>query len=440
MGLFNVKATEHKKQIIKCDFMDHFVSNLAISVVFLYRQPIPEDLFIRALRDVLNDFPLFSSQLVMNDGQLYIDCNNQGVQVNVVKTNYSLFESFPETLKKDTTIYVDKIDPAKCLKQGKPVLTIKLNYHPDGMTLGFSWHHSVGDMSTFMEFLSALSNFAKGNDYQKPLIVEDRGIYLQQRLPQEQPNDAGQGRLKILSLMDIFRLILKVCSPKKTIYLYFSPEEIAAIKNELNQSSTTTLSRNDAICAYMLDIIDKCRADHAEFFNASIVLNYRKRISMPSNVLGNFFDTIMLKNRTPIEIKPVAESIHHALQHYDSNRYWELMKFVHAHGGIKNISRVIEKGVLAQNKPCFFTNWSNFSVYSIDFGIAEPYLFLPIGQDLVPWVSCIVEGFENKGLLVSLLLPAKTMNRFIQSDMLRYIHRYRKGFTESLADEKRWYY
>ncbi len=84
--------------------------------------------------------------------------------------------------------------------------------------------------------------------------------------------------------------------------------------------------------------------------------------------------------------------------------------------------------------------WSNFSVYSIDFGIAEPYLFLPIGQDLVPWVSCIVEGFENKGLLVSLLLPAKTMNRFIQSDMLQYIHRYRKEIKESLADEKQWYY
>lgn len=408
----SVTALEHHPLLIKCSLTDHFVFRTPVPVVFFYREAIPAAIIKNALEHVLNDFPLFAGRIIKRGDQLCIDCCNQGMQLRTVHEEGSLFQKLAQFENLDR--FVDLIDP----KQG-PLLKIKLSYFSDGMALGCCWHHSVGDMSTFMEFIKALSDFAKGKSYCKPCLVEDREGYLQPWLSQEAAEK--HSRLKRLSPLDLFRFIKQIYSPKRSIYLYFTQQELEALRQDLGSS----LTRNDVLAAHLLNLMALCRTDQASVHNASIVLNFRKRIGMPLNVLGNFVDAVPLQIPQPQPVDTLAQAIHAAVQSYgpETVKCHPTLDFIKKFGGIKQVHRILPTDYLPQNRNLIITNWSNFGVYSIDFGIAKPHLFLPIGRALIPWVCCIVEGFDNQGLLATLLLPSKVAKRL--SSMQEEVHKYR---------------
>ncbi len=91
-----VKALEHYPKLVKCSLNDHFVFRAAVSVIFFYRQHIPAEIITKALQHVLKDFSIFAGVLIKHEHQLYIDCNNQGVQVNIVHTEKFLFQEQPD--------------------------------------------------------------------------------------------------------------------------------------------------------------------------------------------------------------------------------------------------------------------------------------------------------------------------------------------------------
>ena len=99
----------------------------------------------------------------------------------------------------------------------------------------------------------------------------------------------------------------------------------------------------------------------------------------------------------------------------DSFCYQATENFIEMQGGLKNLSQIIPEELLPQYKTVVFSNWCNFGVYSIDFGITKPCIFLPVSKSPLPWISCIVEGFEGKGLLVSLVLPRQVAKQIMQA-------------------------
>jgi len=233
-----VQALHHSHRLIKCSLTDHFVSRLSVSVVFFYRQAIPAELIIRSLEKTLCDFPLFAGTLLLQDGQLFIDCNNRGVRITIVESSSCLLEDFP------SSSFIDPID----LKKG-PVLTLQLNYFKDGMAIGYNWHHSIGDMATFMEFLKSLSANAKNHAQQLPTIHPDRGQLLKQE--KGTPNS----RLKQLSLIDLFYLMKDALTPKKNIYLYFTDEEINELRTTFCHKLGHKLTRIEALCAHLIEAL-----------------------------------------------------------------------------------------------------------------------------------------------------------------------------------------
>jgi len=75
---------------------------------------------------------------------------------------------------------------------------------------------------------------------------------------------------------------------------------------------------------------------------------------------------------------------------------------------------LIPESILPEVNHLIVTNWTHFDVYSIDFGVASPYLFLPIGRTPLPWAACIVEGSDNQGLLVTLVVPSMVAKQIKQ--------------------------
>jgi shikimate O-hydroxycinnamoyltransferase len=430
MQVLLVKALKHQQQSIKCSLSDHFVFRVPVPVVFFYRESIESDLIVDALQKALQDFPIFAGILVKRSHQLYIDCNNHGAQVKITRSETSLFKILSNLTHLKKSEFVDLINPSKTLKKRTPLLTIKISYYADGMALGYCWHHSVGDMSTFMEFLKAVSACAQGRGYQKSLIVDDRETYLNhwvknniQITNKNQPSD-----LKYLTYSDIFHLVKQVFLPKRTIYFYFNNDEIVNMRDTLSSKAGCKLSRNDVICAHLLSILSSCREDNAAKHNTSIIVNVRPRIGMLANVLGNYLGTASINFLKSNKIETIATDINLSVKNFlhDNFRFNEAQEFVEQCGGLKKLNRIIPEAILPKNKNLIISNWSNFGVYSIDFGISAPYLFLPVGETLLPWVSCIVEGFDDEGFLITMVIPYKVAKKLEDPSMQAHIHSYRK--------------
>lgn len=424
---FFVKSSKHEQQLIKCSLEDYLVLKTPVSMAFLYRTHISKELIIKSLENVLCDYPIFGGVLIQKNNELFIDCNNQGVRVTVVNSDSSLYDSLVDLHTFDSEKFVDVIPRYSSSKKNIPVLTIKLNYYNDGMAIGYSWSHSVGDMRTFMEFLKALSNFAKGKKYKKALIPKDRSTYLAEWIKNQhiELTRKEDHKFKILNLFDILRILKQIYSSKENIYLYFTEKEILSLTKTLHDKSGIPLSKNEALCAYLLDFIARSRNDAKGDFYISLIVNMRSRLKMPSNLLGNYIDLMSVKIDNPQEVAATAFKIHTSLKNY-VQEFFQLNgieEFLSQKGMFKKIDRIVAEKMLPHFKNLTISNWSNFGAYAIDFGIQAPYLVLPVGRSLLPWVSCIMEGFDNRGLLVSLILPSPVAKKF--KSMLDEIHQYR---------------
>jgi hypothetical protein len=71
------------------------------------------------------------------------------------------------------------------------------------------------------------------------------------------------------------------------------------------------------------------------------------------------------------------------------------------------------------------TNWSNFGVYDIRFGDDTPAHFTPAGDVPVPWLSALVEGPGNEGLLYSGYFPMDLAARIDSEEGRARLHRFR---------------
>jgi hypothetical protein len=266
-------------------------------------------------------------------------------------------------------------------------------------------------------------------------MIEDRENYLHQWVKRRTDVQQEDIMLKRLKLFDVLPFIAQQLSPKKAIYFYFTHDEINALKNTKSDSVGYAVSRNDALCANILFAISRCRDDNPTELNASVVINYRNRISMPNQALGNYIDTIPIKFNKNITFDILTDLIHERVKNYHHGDFRPLyfMEFIKNNGGMKNVNLIIPNELLPKKKNLVITNWSNFDVYSIDFGLTAPFLFLPIGSAPSPWLSWIVEGFHKKGNLVSLILPTKLATRLTEPKVLEEIHQYRKQISPEEA-------
>jgi len=419
-----IKALKAQNLRIKCSVNDHFAAHTPVSVVFFYPKPIPSETIVHALENVLSTFSIFAGTLTEEEGQLYINCNNQGVLVQGVHSDRSLFQQLAHFDEMKSS-FVELINPSKTVKQQGPLLTIKLSYYNDGMAIGYCWHHSLGDMATFMEFIKALSSFARGQSYNPPIIVEDRQGYLQNFVYRAD----CMPQLKCLSWMDLLRCVPTYFSSKKSVYLYFTHSELESLRSALSEQVGQKLSRNDVLCAHLIHMLARCRNDDATEQYASVITNTRSRTGMPLHVLGNYLGAITIQSNKSQTKDALASSIHKAVKEFRPDDPVQVLKVIEQQGGMKSIKWMIPPVFLPQYKNLIITNWSNFGVYSIDFGVVSPHLFLSIGESPMPWISCIVEGFNNRGLLAMLILPNSVANRLTEPDMLKQIHQYQDQMT-----------
>jgi hypothetical protein len=411
---FLVKAHQHQPQRITCSLADLFVARIPVPVVFFYQAIIPQETFIHALETALSDFPIFAGILIKEQDQLYIDCNNQGVQVRIEHLTEPLAIT-SELTTQPSNHFVDLIRPNDVLKHKKPLLTIRLHYHPNGMTIGYCWHHTLGDMATFMTFLSAVSLCAQNKPCSTPLIIQDRDNYLQDWLTTHAKTSTHRpfDRLISMNALDILRFIKHLCTRKQVLYVHFEPSMIDALKQQVQTLTGKKVSRNDVVCAHVLHLIAKHRNDHAKHLHTAIAVNYRPRLQLDASLLGNYVDTLSLQCDRQASVAHIASHIHDGIAHHIEKHFSHanIHQFIESFGSLKKLNRMLPRDMMPKYKNLIISNWCNFGVYAIDFGVTAPSFFLPIGEAPFPWLSCIVEAPKQAGLLMTLVLPSRLAKR-----------------------------
>lgn len=437
-----VKANEYIHQEISCSFVDMLLENIPVSVLFFFREQVDCNLLINSLKCVLTDFPIFSGTLKSVNNKLYIDCNNNGVSFSVSFQESTIEDILTDLPNIKNERLVDIIDPKKVISNQNPLLTIKVSYFAcGGMIIGICWHHSIGDMHSFAQFMNAWSNSLNGKTYTLPLIINDRDEYLRCNLKANNNHIAG---VRYLNTLDMFNLLIYMslsARNKKSLRFYFSNKELTRMKQTYSRSTHKTISRSDALCAHMFRLVlDLDRNKNERLL--SIAINYRSRVNLPHNILGNFVSSINILGNQTVSSLEIAESLRNSINNFQEFHmdFFSTRNYINENGGIKKISRFISKSIDPIKRTLFVTNWSNFGIYNIAFGEIRPFYFCYFGNTSFPWLSSITEGFSNNGLIYSVVLPSNLAKQFLSDTNLQKIHKCRDPEEKmpEIVDNLRW--
>lgn len=424
---FLVQAHNYTPQTISCSITDLFVRNLPVSVVFFYRKAVQPEALIDSLQKVLRDFPLFAGTLKNINDNLYIDCNNKGVLFSITQENCTLEQLLQELPLIKKTKLVHLINPKKVISLQSPLLTIQLTYFQgEGMALGVCWHHSLGDMHTFMSFMKAWSSTVNQEKYVLPLIVRERDEYLQNNLAKNNCVTSGVRYLNTRQFLRLLFYLLFRAGDQLSLHLYFSENELHNMKQDFSAKTQQNLSTNDVLCAHLFRIISELD-NYPQSRHLSIAINYRARTKLPQNLLGNFVSSIHLTRNQRFSPFQLAQDLRTSVDNFQSAHmnFFPTKQYIEQNGGPKKIDRFIPQGINPVNRDLLISSWANFGVYDLIFGDSEPFYFTPFGNSPCPWLSIIVEGFAHHGLVYSASLPRKLAKQLMQEDSLSQIHKYR---------------
>jgi len=439
---FLIQSDNHTQQVIVCSIADQLLKNLSVPVVFFYRKSIHHNILIDSLKKVLSDFPIFAGTLTNINNNLCIDCNNKGALFSVAKEDCTLDEVLRELIVIKKERLVSTINPQKAIANQSPIMTIKLNYFAcGGMALGICWHHSIGDMHTFMCFMKAWSNTVNKEEYSPPLIVRDRDEYTQMNLEKNDNITPGVRHLNTKELLRLVFYMLIRARSKRDLQFYFSENELNNMKHEFSVKTNQKLSTNDVLCAHLFSIISDVDA-YKKKRCLSIVVNCRPKIEFPQNLLGNFVTNIHMLTNQRVDPFQLAKDLRTSVDNFQRlhMNFFSTKEYIEQNGGINRINRFIATGIDPIKRTLLITSWVNSGVYDVVFRESKPLYFTPFGDYPIPWFSSISEGFSNNGLVYSAILPSKLAKKLMQENNLRKIHKYReqKAAMPELIGELGW--
>lgn len=421
-----VKGAPHPLRQIQCGLQDQMLETFPVPVALFYEMTLDPERLRSALAQVLDDFTPFAGVVRRHGPELFVECDNGGVAFTAVESSAQLREALEwlgDTRRFDL---VDMIDPRTSRSRGAPALKIKITSFRDGGTcVGACWHHSVGDMQTFMLLLQAWSGAISGQAWRKPVIVEDRDAYFERNVADE-AHGIGVRKLGLGEALKFGFYLATSARDRPPIRVYFSPEEIAAMRDAYGAESGARLSMNDVVTAHMGVLVAE-RDPIRRTRYLSVTVNCRSRVGLPAELFGNFLGSIDVPLEPGASAHATAAEIRRRVDTFaqDYVNLRSSLRFVQENGGARHVRRFIPRALDPMAGNLNTTNWSRFGVGDVTFGSQSPLLFAPIGDAPMPWVSAISDGFANQGAVWSALLPRSIVGALTSPAGRAAIHRFR---------------
>ncbi|MFC1419672.1 acyltransferase [Streptacidiphilus cavernicola] len=415
--------------VVRCGLMDAMLADLAVSVVYFFREPLDEQRLADGLARALEQIPVFGGRLRTTEAAggdvLEIVCDGSGVPMD----SYDVDETLAEAMSRVTlpgAELVDHVRASEARGGGLPLLTVRLSRLADGGTaLGLSWHHALGDVQTFMLLMRAWSAAVEGLRLPEVELVADHDAYLDRVLP---PEDCGRPGFRLPGPEEAELLAREVAfsvRANRTVQVYFSEAETERMRQAFIEAAGRKLSTSDVLCAHVVCTIRELD-DDAEARELTVPVNVRRPLDLPATVVGNLLSEIHLDcaggaapERLAVELREAVEDFTASHLNLRAN-----IRFLEAIGRDR-LGDCAPLGFDPARRRLTFSNWSRFGAYEISFGGRRPVFFSPAANLQLPWVSWMVEGFEGTGSLFTVVLPTRLAGRLRSAEGRAALHRHR---------------
>jgi hypothetical protein len=223
---------------------------------------------------------------------------------------------------------------------------------------------------------------------------------------------------------------------KTVLRFHFSEMELDNMKQVFSEINGETVSKNDVLCAHMMDLIYRLDSGNDDR-KLSVVVNYRNKEKLPDAISGNFVTCVNLLVNQQIQSFQLAKELRTAVNNFQNLHmdFFPTKECIENKGGRKKLSRFASIFFNPLEKTLMVTNWSKFDVFDTVFGEAQPFYFTSLSNYPFSWLSSITNGFSNNGLIYSVHLPKKLAKRLVQEQNLQEVHKYR-GKEESSTQLK----
>ena len=195
------------------------------------------------------------------------------------------------------------------------------------------------------------------------------------------------------------------------------------------------LSRNDAVCAHVFDLVREADPREGDRM-MSVGVNYRSREGISSSVLGNLAMPLYTSFSPHEDAPAVAARLRDMLDHYDEKLldHHATERFFSSLSSLDK-RRCLWVAIDPLRRTLFITSATKFGGYDVTFGVKAPFHISPLPFVPFPWMTVLLEGIDNRGLLFGGYFPKKVAERLRAMGQAR-VHPFRDAAHPIPEDAK----
>ncbi|MER7004786.1 acyltransferase [Dactylosporangium sp. NPDC000555] len=416
--------------VIRCGLRDTLLSNVPVSIVLFFARPLPADDLAKGLARALAAVPVFGGRMRTTGDLLEIVCSDEGVPMEFYTIDDTLAEAVSRVAMPNSGL-ANHCEATKARDGGLPLLTVRVTEFSDGGTaVCTSFHHSVGDMQTYMLFMQAWSAAVDGGEMPEAVVVEDRDGYLDEILP---PSDGGMPSFRLPEPAEAEALAAELAAAaraNRTVQIYFGTQEVARMRDELAAEAGRWLSTNDVLAAHIHTAL-RDLDDYDGVRHISMPVNIRPRLDLPPAVVGNILSEVYVPCAPETTTAQFAAQIRATMDDLAvtppsfraDERLIEQL-------GRDRLPDLVPYAFDPPRRTFSLSNWTRFGVVDVTLGGQRPVMVSPTTAVSLPWVAWLVEGFDGAGYLLTIVVPVRFAGKLRGEAGRARLHRFRADDDE----------
>lgn len=411
-----VKPVAARGGTTRCSASDRVLSVCYPSLVLCYPERLSAARLREALELVLGDFEVFAGRMRQSGAGLIVDRAVGGALFEVADSAQTSTALCTAVRTQHSKLVCPRISPLSLLFGKPPLLAVRLTNTPDGCVLGVTWNHAIGDNRSAVALIQAWGNAYRGVAYEKPIDPADRDAYLAERLPA--PLGAEPSPWRVLSWPRFLRhsyMNVRAGYPPQRIALELASADIAAI--HAAASAERSITPKDALAAHLFLLIRRLAGPLVSSRFATAV-DYRKRLGLPLNLLGNMIDMAAITASPHDDTGSVASALRAAIQGFGTGRLMQhdLVELMAAHPGRLERLRYWRSDMPPAQAHLHLSNVSDTGYQRLIFGSTSPSMFHVRAMDLLLPGQIVVLDNAAGGVTVETVLTRALTDRLLQAD------------------------
>lgn len=402
MQSFFISPDRESQSTITCTYADWQSRHGTASIAFCYEQRFDLERLRGALARVLSDYQDYAGRIRMDGSTMYIDHGIHGVQLEVASSQERYESLVAHAQRGNDRVVCPPMSKRRTLGGRDPLLMLRVTETSDGTILGVTWHHSVGDLSSTLQLIFAWAKAYSYEAYDAPPVVLDRAKYLDENMP----DPAGAvSAMRLITGREFFSLIGFVLQKRQRVDFELSWDLLEQLQAWAKRDAY--VSPYDALCAHASSVLRQL-APERPVERLALAVNYRKRVGLPENIVGNMISTVTVglapKNN---DSSWVAHALREKLSSYATQHadYHATQRFLDERSGRFERVRVVPSLVDPSGSTWIVTNGAGSGIYEVAFAGQTPALFCALTDAPLPYMTAIYDRPKRSGITLSMQLP-----------------------------------